>query len=129
VRLEEWIDRLLDANVTDYAISIHAARTETHKDLMGLRPGDFGRVVTAAQKLAARKREFPALSVETVLVVTRQNLAEIPEFIAMSERLGVDKVGPGSGRTPRESDELEPRSAQQAGALRRRWLWTRLGRR
>ena len=31
--------------------------------------------------------------------------------------------------TPRESDELEPRSAQQAGALRRRWLWTCLGRR
>jgi molybdenum cofactor biosynthesis enzyme MoaA len=92
VRLDEWIDRLLDANVMDYAISIHAARTETHQDLMGLRPDDFGRVVAATKKLAARKREFPALSVESILVVTRQNLAEIPEFIAMSERLGVDKV-------------------------------------
>jgi pyruvate-formate lyase-activating enzyme len=91
-RLDEWIDRLLDANVMDYAISVHAARTETHQDLMGLRPEDFGRVVTATRKLAARKREFPRLSVESVLVVTRQNLAEIPEFIAMSERLGVDKI-------------------------------------
>jgi pyruvate-formate lyase-activating enzyme len=92
VRLEEWIDRLLDANVMDYAISIHAARTETHQDLMGLRPEDFDRVLTATRTLAARKREFPALSVESVLVVTRQNLAEIPEFIAMCERLGVSKV-------------------------------------
>jgi sulfatase maturation enzyme AslB (radical SAM superfamily) len=66
VRLEEWIDRLLDANVMDYAISIHAARTETHQDLMGLRAEDFDRVLTATRKLAARKRDFPALSVENV---------------------------------------------------------------
>ena len=70
VRLDEWIDRLLDANVMDYAISIHAARTETHQDLMGLRPDDFDRVLTATQKLVSRKREFAGLSVETVLVVT-----------------------------------------------------------
>jgi hypothetical protein len=92
VRLDEWIDRLLDANVMDYAISIHAARAETHQDLMGLRPEDFDRVLTATQKLVSRKREFPRLSVETVLVVTRQNLAEIQEFIAMSEGLGADRV-------------------------------------
>jgi MoaA/NifB/PqqE/SkfB family radical SAM enzyme len=92
VCLEEWIGRLLDANVMECAISIHASRTETHQDLMGFRPEDFDRVLEGTRKLVARKREFPGLSVETVLVVTRQNIAEIPDFIAMSEGLGVDKV-------------------------------------
>jgi len=57
-----------------------------------LRPEDFDRVLKGTRKLVARKREFAGLSVETVLVVTRQNIAEIPDFISMSEGLGVDKV-------------------------------------
>ena len=92
VRLEEWIERLLDANVMDYAISIHAAKQETHQDLMGFGPEDFDRVSRAVRKLAARKAEFPRLTIELVLVVTRQNIAEVPAFIDMSEELGADQV-------------------------------------
>jgi pyruvate-formate lyase-activating enzyme len=91
-RLDGWIDRLLDANVTDYAISIHAASSRTHQDLMGLQPEDFDRVIEATRQLVARKRICPKLKVETVMVVTQQNIAEVPAFIAMSEALGVDSV-------------------------------------
>src|SRR5947199_8266727 len=59
---------------------------------MGFRSEDFDRVLKGTGKRVAPKPEFPALSVESVLVVTRQNIAEIPDFIAMSEGLGVDKV-------------------------------------
>ena len=92
VRLGDWIERLLDANVMEYAISIHAVNKETHQDLMGLGPEDFERVTSAVRKLTARKAEFPDLTVELVLVVTQQNIAEIPAFIQMSERLGADQV-------------------------------------
>lgn len=91
-RLDEWTDRLLAANVMSYAISIHAATSATHQDLMGFGPEDFDRVVAAAGTLIARKREFPNIKVELVLVVTQQNLAEIAAFIAMAEYLGADQV-------------------------------------
>jgi NifB/MoaA-like Fe-S oxidoreductase len=55
VRLGDWIERLLDANVMEYAISVHAADKETHQDLMGLGPHDFERVMSAVKKLAAKK--------------------------------------------------------------------------
>lgn len=92
VRLSEWIDRLLAANVTDYAISVHAARSETHQDLMGFGPDDFERVKQAVRNLTARKAQYPRMTVELVLVVTKQNLAEIPDFLIMAEELRVDQV-------------------------------------
>jgi MoaA/NifB/PqqE/SkfB family radical SAM enzyme len=91
-RLAEWVDRLLEARVTDYAVSIHAAQPRTHEDLMGLPAGEFERVLAGVRALTARKREFPGTSVETVLVVTQQNLAEIPDFLALSADLGADSV-------------------------------------
>ena len=92
VLLAEWIDRLLEANVMEYAISIHATKEETHRDLMGFGPGKFDLAKRAVQKLADQKARHPELSIELVLVVTRQNITEIPAFIEMSERLGADKV-------------------------------------
>lgn len=91
-RLESWMERLLAANVMEYAISIHAAKPETHQDLMGFEPDAFETVKRAVRNLTARKAEFQQLSVELVLVVTRQNIAEIPLFIEMSEDLGADRV-------------------------------------
>jgi MoaA/NifB/PqqE/SkfB family radical SAM enzyme len=92
VRLGEWIDRLLEARIMDYAVSIHASTPETHQDLMGLHEGDFETVVANVRALVARKHEYPELSVEMAYVVTRQNLAEIPAFLEMCEDIGVDKV-------------------------------------
>jgi MoaA/NifB/PqqE/SkfB family radical SAM enzyme len=91
-RLDEWVDRLLEARVTNFAISIHAACAETHRDLMGLGPGEFERVLAGTRKLAERRRPFPETFIATVFVVTRQNLAEVPAFLALSEQLGVDGV-------------------------------------
>lgn len=91
-RLDEWTERLLAANVMDYAFSVHAATAATHRDLMGLPEGDFERVIAAVKTLASRKKQYPHLSVEMVMVVTRQNIAEIPAFIDMCEDLGVQQV-------------------------------------
>lgn len=91
-RLEQWADRLLEANILQYAVSIHAACEPTHCNLMGFRVGTFDRVLDGVRALVNRKTEHPGLDVETVLVVTRQNIQEIPAFIDLSVALGVDRV-------------------------------------
>jgi pyruvate-formate lyase-activating enzyme len=91
-RLEQWVDQLLNANVLSYAISLHATNSATHQDLMGFGPEAFDAVLAGVRKLVASKCEFPTINVGLVLVVTRQNLAEIPAFIKLAEQLGVDHV-------------------------------------
>jgi molybdenum cofactor biosynthesis enzyme MoaA len=39
VHLKKWANRLIEANVREIAVSIHAATPETHDDLMGLPRG------------------------------------------------------------------------------------------
>jgi molybdenum cofactor biosynthesis enzyme MoaA len=92
VHLEKWVDRLVEAGVKDYAISIHAATAATHEDLMGLPPGSFAEVLQGVRALISKRGAFPRLTVGLVFIVTKQNLAEIPEFIGLAERLGVDSV-------------------------------------
>ena len=58
VHLFKWVDRLLDANVRDYHISIHAATAETHSDLMGLDPKLFPEILDAIRYLVAQRRHF-----------------------------------------------------------------------
>lgn len=91
-RLERWIDRLLEANIMEYAVSVHAATKETHQDLMGFGPDVFERVIYGVWALTAKKAQFPDLKVGLAFVVTQQNVAEIPELIRLGERLGVDEV-------------------------------------
>jgi MoaA/NifB/PqqE/SkfB family radical SAM enzyme len=59
---------------------------------MGFRRDMFDEVLAGVRALTAHKASHPDMSVEMVLVVTQQNIAEIPEFLSMSERLGADKV-------------------------------------
>ena len=92
VHLGKWADDLLAANVRDFAVSIHAARRETHEDLMGLPPGSFDKVIDGVGKLHTTRHRVPGLDVAFVFIVTQQNLAEIPEFIALAQKLGVDRI-------------------------------------
>jgi len=92
VHLGRWADDLLAANVRDFAVSIHAAKPETHEDLMGLPHGSFDKVIDGVEKLIMGRQEVPGLDVAFVFIVTQQNLAEIPEFIALAQKLSVDRI-------------------------------------
>jgi MoaA/NifB/PqqE/SkfB family radical SAM enzyme len=59
---------------------------------MGFRKDVFNDVLVGVRALTAHKKHHPKLSVELVMVVTQQNIAEIPEFLAMSEELDADKA-------------------------------------
>ena len=91
-QLKAWIPRLLAAKVRHFAISIHAATAATHEDMMGLAAGTFDKVTEAIAALTSRRAEEPKLVVGMVFIVTRQNIGEIPQFLEMAERLGVDSV-------------------------------------
>jgi MoaA/NifB/PqqE/SkfB family radical SAM enzyme len=90
--LKKWADRLVEVKIRQYAVSVHAASAVTHQDLMGFRRDMFDEVLAGVRALTAHKAAHPDISVEMVLVVTQQNIAEIPEFLSMSERLSADKV-------------------------------------
>lgn len=93
VKLLEWADRLLEANVTAFSISISAATAATHSDLMGLDPRCFDKVVKGISHLAKRKRQsYSGIQIRPVFIVMQQNLAEIPRFIRLCEELGVDGI-------------------------------------
>jgi molybdenum cofactor biosynthesis enzyme MoaA len=92
VHLKKWAPKLLEAGVSDISISIHAARPETHEDLMGLAKGSFAKVVEGMEQIAAYRAEGRKVRLSMTFIVTKQNLAEIPEFIGLGERLGVDQL-------------------------------------
>src|SRR5260370_6201229 len=93
-KLLEWADRLLEANVTDFSISIHAATAQTHNDVMGLELYHFDRIIEGIRYLARQKKSsrYERVRIGTVFIVMQQNIAEIPQFIELCTQLQEDNV-------------------------------------
>ena len=92
VHLKKWVDQLIEANVKEYAISIHAATPSTHEDLMGLPLGSFNTILEGIRSVTARKVGVAGITLGLVFIVTRQNIAEIPAFITLAHDLKVDSI-------------------------------------
>jgi hypothetical protein len=105
VKLREWVDRLLEANVRHYAISIHAATPETHNDVMGMGPHSFEKVLTGVRYLASQKGSGSSIDLGMVFIVMRQNIAEIPQFIRLCEEIGANRI---FFRTLKPLEEIQP---------------------
>jgi len=91
--LDKWRDRLDHINLRSYSVSLNAATAETHDEVMGLGRDAFPRIVEAIAGLA-KPSNRPGLpnNVYITMVVTKQNIAEIPAFIALGNRLGVTEI-------------------------------------
>ena len=105
VKLLEWADRLLEANVRHYAISIHGATPETHNDVMGMGPHAFEKVLNGVRYLVSRKTSNRAVEIIMVFIVMQQNISEIPQFIRLCEDIGVDQI---FFRTLKPQEEMQP---------------------
>jgi MoaA/NifB/PqqE/SkfB family radical SAM enzyme len=95
VYLDRYLQRLLDARVGSFAISLNAATPETHKAVMGFGDGAFDAVVASIRKLVALRDDpsenrAPRVSISQVL--TRQNIHETAEFVRLGEALEVDEI-------------------------------------
>ena len=87
--LEKWAEALVRARVNSVGVSLHAATASTHEAIMGLPRGAYAMALRGIR----RYRELnPMGQVELIFIVTRQNIAEIPAFVALGEELGVTRL-------------------------------------
>jgi MoaA/NifB/PqqE/SkfB family radical SAM enzyme len=85
-RLHRFEAELSDVNL-HFSISLNAATPVTHHALMGLGEQAFGRIVESIRWARSRGR-----MVDLSMVVVRQNLAEIPDFLRLADDLGIHAV-------------------------------------
>jgi pyruvate-formate lyase-activating enzyme len=91
--LEKWRDHLETINLHSYSISLNAATPETHDAVMGLGLEAFRKIVSSLEHLVdLSRRKGLGLQIFITLVVTQQNIHEIPAFIELGNRLGVTGV-------------------------------------
>jgi wyosine [tRNA(Phe)-imidazoG37] synthetase (radical SAM superfamily) len=80
-------------NITTYNISLNAATPDTHDMVMGLGQDSFHTVIAAIRDLIRRRdTENPGLEVNLSLVICRDNVQELADFVAMGNELGVNRI-------------------------------------
>jgi pyruvate-formate lyase-activating enzyme len=91
--LEKWREHLSTINLHSYSVSLNAATPETHDQVMGLGPDAFPKIVRSLEHLVGlSRRKGLGLQIYITLVVTQQNIHEIPAFIELGNRLGVTGI-------------------------------------
>lgn len=122
LRYPEAVDALVAAGATEFSPSLHGSTAALH-DALTRAPGSYRDTVAGVQNLVAR-----GLQVVTNSVVVRDNLADLPELVALLASLGVRTaqlafVHPvGTAATlfadvvPRLSDVVAPIAAARAVA-------------
>ncbi len=95
VYLDRYIVRLIAARVRSYAISLNAVTGSTHETVMGLPTGSFDLILAAVRRLVAIRDEpgkVPRLHVSISLVLTKQNMHEVADFVRLGNELNVDEI-------------------------------------
>ncbi len=98
-RIDRYFDQLNDIDVA-VSFSLNAATAQTHHQVMKLRPGTFERILESIRTLRTLNK-----SVNASMVVTCQNIAEVPAFIELCQNLDVTTImvrtiNPGTGAFP-----------------------------
>lgn len=92
VKLKEKLNLLLEANVQVFNISLNAATAETHDIVMGLGLDAFDKIIDEVKTIVNLKKENKNLQVTLSLVMNKDNLHEIVDFIDLAHTLNVDKI-------------------------------------
>ncbi len=92
VYLAKWLDRIDQLRLSSISCSLNAATPATHQTVMGFDPGEFPRIVDTLRILASGKGSTRPVQVSITLVVTQQNVHEIPQFIELGNELRVQSI-------------------------------------
>ena len=92
VYLAKWLGRLDQLRLSTISCSLNAATAATHDAVMGLGADAFPRIVETLRMLAAGQVTRKPIAVNITLVVTRQNLHEIPAFIELGNAIGATTI-------------------------------------
>jgi sulfatase maturation enzyme AslB (radical SAM superfamily) len=84
---------LAKVNVTTYNISLNATTPLTHDTVMGLGLDGFDGVMAELRDLIQRRNtENPRLEINISMVINRDNVHELADFVEMGNELGVNKI-------------------------------------
>ena len=92
VYLAKWLGRLDHLRLSTISCSLNAATAETHNAVMGLGSDAFPRIVETLRTVASGQVTEKPIAVNITLVVTRQNLHEIPAFIELGNELRATSI-------------------------------------
>jgi pyruvate-formate lyase-activating enzyme len=90
--LPEKLNALLSANVQVFNISLNAATPEVHNVVMGLGINAFDSIINEIKKIVNLRKQNKNIEVTLSLVLTKDNLHEVINFINLSHALEVDKI-------------------------------------
>ena len=114
----EYLEKLVNAGVTKFNISIRGADKETHERLT-LAPGSF-EILTEAVRAAASLQ--PRVDLELDGILTKQTVGSLAEQIQYFHNLGANKFNywfiSAEGRASERPDELVPNMTETAEALK-----------
>lgn len=91
-KLDQKLDILLDARVEVFNISLNAATAETHDIVMGLGQAAFDQILNTVSKLTDLRNNGKNIEVTLSLVVNKDNLHEVVDFIKLANSLKVDLI-------------------------------------
>lgn len=92
VYLSKWFDRLDQLRLKSLSCSLNAATEQTHQTVMGLGRGEFPRIVEHLRALAAGQVTKKRVAVTITLVVTQQNIHEVPAFIELGNEIKATSI-------------------------------------
>jgi len=91
VYLPRLLDDLTRSRIKSFALSLNAATAATHREVMGLPEGSFERILQSIRRIVAQ-RDSHESRVSVSMVITKQNMAEIPAFVELANEMRVDKI-------------------------------------
>ena len=91
VYLGGLLDELIASRIRRFAISLNAASAAVHREVMGLPDGSFQKILRTVERVVAL-RDSHGCRVSVSMVVTKQNIEEVPALIQLANDLGIDKV-------------------------------------
>jgi radical SAM protein with 4Fe4S-binding SPASM domain len=87
-----WQQALIDSRLDEYRVSLDATTPESYAEVRG-KPM-FGLILTNLEAFMSRKKRLRAASPRVSLWLTglRETLAELPDFLRIAHRLGIEEV-------------------------------------
>ncbi len=93
VFLEKQRAALAKLKITTYNISLNATTSAVHDAVMGLGSDAFDQIIESIRGLILRREtEQPDLSVNISMVLTRDNVHQLPDFIDLGNTIGVNRI-------------------------------------
>jgi len=92
IYLNRWKDVFDELSLGWISVSLNAATPETHSEVMGFEPSEFPRLIATLDDIIQGRFSAEPIPVNITMVVTKQNLHEVPQFIELGNALNAASI-------------------------------------